>query len=97
MEKFSITKLLDFSPLGFYKVFGLAIKIGMILLVLFGIVWAKNKLIPPKSTVENITVEEGGKVIINEQKRRLEYFIGGQASTGTKGDNRVGIFGGVKF
>lgn len=91
-DKFSIGKFLDFSPLAFAKVFGLALKAGVVIMLLLGILWVKNLLLPQKPAVENITVSEGGKVYINEQKRRLEYFVGGFGDR-----ERFGIFGGVKW
>jgi len=98
-EKFSIVKLLDFSPIGFYKVIGLSLKAAVLLLIVLGVIWIKNMLFtaaPSNVNTPNIKVESGGKVEYkvtqNEQKRRLEYFAG---AYGDK--DRVGLFGGVKF
>jgi len=96
-EHFSAKKLFDFSPIGFYKVIGLAIKVGVILLIVLGILWVKNLLFPRQSAVKDIHVESGGKVIINETKRRMEFFGGLYGDTNREGDNRVGAFGGIKF
>jgi len=63
MERFSIKKLFDLSPVGFYKVFGLAFKAGLILLIIFGVIWVKNLLFPPAPSNVNqpeIHVAEGG-------------------------------------
>ena len=95
-EKFSIGKLLDFSPVGFYKVIGLSIKVALILLLVLGVLWVKNLLFPKQSIVKDITVQSGGKVIINDNKRKLEYF-GGLYGDVTGDDKRVGAFGGIKF
>ena len=96
-EKFSIKKLLDFSPVGFYKVIGLSIKVGVIILIILGLLWVKNLLLPQKASVKEITVGDGGKVFINDNKRRIEPFLFGWGSTGTDGDQRVGLGGGFKW
>lgn len=92
MEGFSVKKLLDFSPLGFYKVIGLSIKIGMIILIILGVLWVKNLLFPAASQIKEIKVEAGGKVIINEDKRRIEFFGGLYGNQDT-----IGAFGGIKW
>lgn len=96
-EPFKLKKLLDFSPFAFYKLAGLLIKLGFVILIIFGLLWVKNLLFPAASTVKDINVHEGGKVIINENKRRLEYFVGAQGSTDKEGDARIGLFGGIKW
>lgn len=98
-EKFDLKKLFDFSPHAYYKVFGLAIKIGMILLVLLGILWIKNLMFPAQPENLNqptINVAEGGAVTYevnqNKDERRIEYF------GGAYGDKeKVGLFGGIKW
>lgn len=95
-EKFSLAKLFDFSPVGFYKVIGLSIKAGIIVLIIFGLLWVKNLLLPnpeihkPEIHGETVNYYEGSK-------RRLEYFIGPTFSTDKDGEWRAGAFGGVKW
>ena len=62
-EPFSVKKLFDMSPVGFYKVIGLAIKAAIILLIILGILWVKNLLFPPAPGNVNqpeIHVADGG-------------------------------------
>lgn len=64
-ERFSIKKLFDFSPIGFYKVIGLTIKAGLILLIVMGVLWVKNLFFPPSPAnvnQPNISVASGGNL-----------------------------------
>lgn len=102
-EKVDIKKLFDFSPVAFAKVAGLALKIGVVILIVYGAFSLVNHFFPkPTPNVNNpdITVESGGKVeykvIQNEDRRRMEYFAGMYGDV-QGNDRRVGIFGGFKF
>ena len=69
-------KLFDLSPMGYYKVFGLAFKVSVLLLVVLGILWVKNLLFPPAPANVNqpeIHVAEGGTLHYNvEQNAKKE-------------------------
>ena len=107
MERFSIKKLLDFSPIGFYKVIGLSIKAGVIILIILGVVWVKNLLFPPAPSNVNqpeIHVATGGtlhyQVTQQSEKKRAWWIpspfveLFGQTDTSDK-DIKVGTrFGG---
>ena len=102
-EAFSIRKMFSMSPIGFAKVIGLAIK-ACILLVVLGVIVSggiaiKERFFPTApSNVNNpeITVEDGGtatyNVIQNEQKRKLEFFLGAYGNR-----ENIGGFGGLKW
>ena len=96
-EKFDIKKLFDFSPVGFYKVIGLAIKAGVIILIIFGILWVKNLLLPaPEVHKPEFNVAEGGTLVYHENgKRKLQFFVGPSYSTDDEGNWRAGAFGGI--
>ena len=85
-EPFSIIKFLDFSPMAFAKVLGLALKGGVIVLLVFGVIWVKNTLFPPAPANVNtpdIKVEKGAS---------LEYnVIQNEKGSGWE----TGVFGGV--
>jgi hypothetical protein len=82
-ENFSIKKLLDFSPIGFYKVIGLSIKAGVIVLVIFGVLWIKNILFPaPSSNVNQpeIHVATGGTLnyaVTQQAEKKRAWWIPG--------------------
>jgi len=98
VEKFSWLKLLDLlNPSGYYKVIGLALRGGLILLVVLGFFWIKNILFPTASAVKDINVNKGGTVYVNNSKRRMEFFIGPTYSTDEDGKWRAGAFGGIKY
>ena len=96
-EPFSIKKLLNvFEPSGYYKVIGLAIRAAAIALVIFGVLWVKNLLLPapeihkPVITGETVHYYEGSK-------RRIEFFAGPVATIDKDGDWTAGAFCGFKF
>ena len=65
MENFNWKKFFDFQPMAFAKIFGLAIKVFIIILLILGVVWIKNLIFPPAPANVNqpeITVSEGGHV-----------------------------------
>ena len=96
-ERFSLAKFLDFSPMAFTKVIGLSLKLCVLILIVMGVLWIKNLLFPTGASVKDINVKSGGQVIINESKRRIEFFIGPFVSTDKDGDWRIGTFGGIKW
>ena len=102
-ELFSIKKLLDFSPLGFYKVIGLSLKFAVIVLIILGVVWVKNTIFPSAPANVNqpeINVASGGTLeykVIQNPKKKTEYFAGGFGSSDKDGDWRAGLFGGIKW
>lgn len=107
-EKFSINKLLDFSPVGWYKVFGLALKGVVAVLLILGLLWVKNLLFPAApANVNNpeITVEEGGQVTYNvTQKSKDERawwipspFVEVFGEMDSDGDQEVGARAGARW
>ena len=109
-ERFSIRKLLDFSPLGWYKLIGLGIKliIGIILVLglIAGVQGILHKFFPPAPAnvnQPNISVEEGGTanytVIQQSEKKRAWWmpspFVEIFSQHDSDGDSGVGTrFGG---
>jgi len=64
-EKFSIKKLFDLSPIGYYKIIGFAFKIIIVLLVVGGIRYGWMKIFPPPpANTADITVEKGGTATV---------------------------------
>lgn len=62
-EHFSLKKLFDLSPLGWYKLVGMCIKILVLLLIISGLRYGWLKLFPPPPANVNkpeIHVEPGG-------------------------------------
>ena len=82
-EPFSVKKLLDLSPLGFYKVFGLAFKAALVVLLLLGLMWVKNLLFPAAPANVNqpeIHVAEGGSLhyeVKQQSKDERAWWIPG--------------------
>lgn len=79
-EKFSIDKFLDFSALSWYKVFGLLLRIGIIILLILGMLWVKNLLFPPAPQNVNqpqITVADGGNVsyTVHQGKKERAWYV----------------------
>lgn len=79
-EKFSLEKFLDFSAVSWYKVFGLLLRVVILVLLVFGVVWIKNFLFPPAPQNLNqpqITVSEGGNVsyVVHQSKKERAWYI----------------------
>jgi len=80
-EKFSIEKFLDFSPSAWYTVFGLALKVVVFVLLIFGALWVKNLLFPPApANVTNpaFNVSEGGNVtynVVQQSNKKRAWYI----------------------
>ena len=101
-EKFSLAKLVDFSPLGWYKVAGIGIKAGIVVLILIGCLslWrfffpAADKQINrprtyvlPGAKVDKID-QSNVQVLLEEKKWAIS--LGGGA---LRWDNRDGAFAG---
>lgn len=96
-EPFSWKKLFDFSPMGFVKVIGLALKVCVIILIVFGVLWVKNLLLPAPEHKE-YHVEKGASLVINEApKKKIQPFAGVYGDSDKDGDWRAGAFGGFLF
>jgi hypothetical protein len=79
-EKFSLDKFLDFSALSWYKVFGLLLRVFILILLVFGMLWIKNFLFPPQPTNVNqpqITVADGGNVsyVVHQGKKDRAWYV----------------------
>jgi hypothetical protein len=80
-EKFSIKKLFDLSPMGWYKVFGLSIKIGVAILIIFGAIGILNKFFPRQSDNINtpeIHIGSGGTAhytVIQQQEEKRKWYV----------------------
>ena len=80
-ERFSISKLLDFSPIGFYKVIGLSIKAGIIILICMGVLWVKNLIFPPSPAninQPNISVASGGNLTyqnVQQSDKKKQWWM----------------------
>lgn len=90
---FNIVKFLSGFALWKGEVIGKILYIVIIVAVCFGIFYA----IFLKRTVSNITHQSGTITNISqEDKRKLEFFIGGYGDVYGDGDT-IGVFGGIKF
>ena len=80
-EKFSITKLFDLSPVGWYKILGLAIKLIIGIIIVFGILGVINKFFPRQpDNVTNpaINVASGGTsnyTVIQQSEKEKKWWI----------------------
>jgi hypothetical protein len=79
-EKFSLDKFLDFSPVAWYTVFGLALKVLIFCLIVLGVVWVKNLLFPaaPQNVNQpNISVAEGGNLsyTVHQGKKERSWWV----------------------
>lgn len=79
-EGFNLDKFLDFSALSWYKVFGLLMRVGIIILLILGLLWVKSFLFPPCPQNVNqpqITVSEGGNVsyTVHQGKKERSWWV----------------------
>jgi len=80
-ELFSIKKLFDLSPVAWYKVIGLAIKIGVAILIIFGALGVINKFFPKQGDNINtpeIHIGSGGTAnytVIQQNEKKRDWWI----------------------
>ena len=105
-EKFSIVKFFRLDGMSFAKALALGLRILIVVLIVFGGIKLWQVIFPKPAQLHNnptFHVAEGAKVeyknIQNEDKRRVEFFVGTFGSTSVKdsNDTRIGLFGGIKW
>lgn len=80
-EKFSLAKFLDFSPVGWFKVAGLGLKVLVIVLLVFGVKFGIDKIFPPAPANVNkpeIHVASGGTAnytVVQQAEKKRPWWI----------------------
>jgi hypothetical protein len=79
-ERFNLDKFLDFSAVSWYKVFGMLLRIFILILLVFGVIWIKNFLFPaaPQNVNQpNITVAEGAALTytVHQGKKERAWYV----------------------
>lgn len=104
-ERFSIKKFLDFTPLAWYKIFGLALKVFIIGLIIFGVKYGIDRIFPkPPSNINQpeIHVQPGATVhyeVTQQSEKKRPWWIPGPFVElfGEKTDEDEGINVGARF
>ena len=91
-EPFDIKKAFDFSPTAVLKALSIALKVLAVVGVIFSIYTTVQTIRKPKST-QNITVGQGGKVVIKNETAKKNWYVFTEPYVGVSNQHKDGEIG----